>query len=690
MTSDSRESSVLKQAQRLADSGRFDESVQLLTRFGAVEHAAAILMRAKRPLDAGRLLMDSMGLISGDHEKLAERIPVLKKEFKERSLKAAICFARAKELDTAVTIYVALAETRRAADLLTRFGQHARAARLKTGAEGARPDREPSRGVDGSGRSGDLVEEEVRVARSLEAEGKETVAIQHYLRLDRVEDAARVATKLGEWLQAAQLYAEIGDYYNAALCYHKGGERREALEHYLQVLPNHPQFREAQLQVAHVACTLDLMDFSTESFLAELTMSAPRDSREMEMYYRLGALFERHRMPADARRVYEQILLVNDYKDSRNRLSRVLDKVVGRANHTDTGVGLFEEFPDRNDIGALALPDLPAAPSLPSVPTVAPMSDAEFEAAMGDPSGPLPTFGFEFPGGSEPVQELPKLEAKKLKPGTVLDDRYHIEGKVGRGGMAAVYRAVDTELDELVAIKVFTRDEEEGVSLARFKQEVSLTRRLSHPNIVKLFDIGESHGLRFLTMELLKGRDLAAYLKRPVDLVRGLNWLVQMCRGLNAAHKAGIVHRDIKPANVFVCNDGRVKLMDFGIAKRHNVPGVTQKGLAWGTPRYMAPEQIRGFSKVNPASDLYSIGIIAYQMFTGQVPFDHQDQVPLLMMHINDKPRPPRELKPDLPVDLEAIILKCLQKKAENRYSSAKILASGFREVSRALEPTVL
>ena len=126
--------------------------------------------------------------------------------------------------------------------------------------------------------------------------------------------------------------------------------------------------------------------------------------------------------------------------------------------------------------------------------------------------------------------------------------------------------------------------------------------------------------------------------------------------------------------------------MDFGIAKRSNKPGVTQKGLAWGTPRYMAPEQIRGFSKVSPASDLYSVGIIAYQMFTGRVPFDHKEQVPLLMMHINDKPRPPEQLNAQIPKQLSAVILKCLAKKPKARFADAKELANTLREIVKQLK----
>ena len=184
-------SAVLRRAKQLAADGNVDEAVNVLVTIGATEHAAAVLMRAKRPAEAGNLLMDSLGLHGIDELRLQEQIPTLRPAQKERALKAAICFSRAREIDRAVAIYVALGETRRASELLSRKGQHARAARLTVGAEGARPDVDPT----GPARALEIQEEELAAARELEAEGKEAVAIQHYLRLGKLAEAARVAVR---------------------------------------------------------------------------------------------------------------------------------------------------------------------------------------------------------------------------------------------------------------------------------------------------------------------------------------------------------------------------------------------------------------------------------------------------------------------------------------------------------------
>lgn len=270
--------------------------------------------------------------------------------------------------------------------------------------------------------------------------------------------------------------------------------------------------------------------------------------------------------------------------------------------------------------------------------------------------------------------------------GLVLSDRYRFEKKVGEGGMAAVFRSYDLELDELVAIKVFNREVSDERAVARFKQELSLSRRLSHPNIIRLYDIGSWHGFRYISMELLLGQDLNDYLVgRPIDLKTGIDWLIQSAQGLQGAHDKGVIHRDIKPHNIFVCDDGVVKVMDFGIAKRQATPGVTVGNMIAGTPDYMSPEQIHGFSSVTHSTDIYALGVVAYQLFTGTLPFVHEELLPLLMMHINDAPPPPRSRNRDLPVELERIILRLLEKKPEARFSTCATLVDALKNFQSRL-----
>jgi len=276
----------------------------------------------------------------------------------------------------------------------------------------------------------------------------------------------------------------------------------------------------------------------------------------------------------------------------------------------------------------------------------------------------------------EPAPAAPSARpAERFTIGSTVAARYRLEAKIGQGGMAAVFRAFDLELEEKVALKVFNLMQTSDVALSRFKQELKLSRQLIHPNIIRLYDIGLHEGHRYLSMELLLGKSLKDRMAQPLEFRTALSYLMQACHGLQAAHDAGVVHRDVKPDNFFVTEDGVLKVMDFGIAKQYAAPGVTMAGSIAGTPLYMSPEQISNFSTVTHLTDLYALGVCAYEMFTGSVPFSHPELVPLLMMHVNDAPAAPRTKNPQLPAELESVIVKLLAKDPAQRFQSCRDLA---------------
>jgi serine/threonine-protein kinase len=262
---------------------------------------------------------------------------------------------------------------------------------------------------------------------------------------------------------------------------------------------------------------------------------------------------------------------------------------------------------------------------------------------------------------------------RPLKPGVLIADRYRIDESIGSGGMATVYRATDVELEETIALKLFRSAGQSEDGLARFRREMKLSRRLSHPNIVHIYEFGIWHGLHFITMELLKGQDLAQLAeKRPqgrVGHAEVVGWMIQACEGLATAHAEGVVHRDVKPQNFFVQADGLLKVMDFGIAKAQSSATISVTGVRLGTPRYMSPEQIEGGRDVGHPADLYSLGVVMYELLTGLPPFRGETLVRLLLAHISETPRPPRELVPDLPLPVEKVVLRLLAKKPEHRYA---------------------
>jgi serine/threonine-protein kinase len=262
----------------------------------------------------------------------------------------------------------------------------------------------------------------------------------------------------------------------------------------------------------------------------------------------------------------------------------------------------------------------------------------------------------------------------------VLGERYQLQDPIGRGGMATIYRGRDLRMDRVVAIKVLREVySTDPKFVTRFQREAKAASSLQHPNIVQVFDYGQSDGNYFIVMELIEGTDLRRYLRsRGVLAVdRAIIIAHDVALGLGAAHRRAIVHRDVKPQNILVGRDGSIKLTDFGIAsvyKDINAERLTTTGMTLGTVQYYAPEQAQG-EIVRPAADVYALGIVMYEMLTGRTPFDGDTPVAVAMQHIQDPPTPPRRINPNIPPALEEIILRCLEKVPEMRFRDGSVLA---------------
>ena len=274
----------------------------------------------------------------------------------------------------------------------------------------------------------------------------------------------------------------------------------------------------------------------------------------------------------------------------------------------------------------------------------------------------------------------------------MLNKRYRLLSPLGAGGMAVVYKAQDLALGRLVAVKILreplTSDPD---FLARFQQEARAAANLAHPNIVTVHDFGRDGGRYYIVMEYIEGKDLKTLIKEgsPFKPDRALDLAIQICGGIGYAHRAGLVHCDVKPQNILVTADGRVKVADFGIAKAlaSIQPGETTD-VVWGSPQYYSPEQAAGEAPT-PASDVYSIGVVLYEMLAGRLPFVASTQQALAMMHLRDEPPRLTLFNPSLPETLERVVHKVLAKEPSARYRTAdqlgRILIS-YRE--RGLETT--
>src|SRR5665213_2750294 len=282
--------------------------------------------------------------------------------------------------------------------------------------------------------------------------------------------------------------------------------------------------------------------------------------------------------------------------------------------------------------------------------------------------------------------------------GTLLADRYEILSLLGQGGMGAVYKARDTELDRLVALKLIRPDLASNPEiLRRFKQELILARDVTHRNVVRIFDLGQAKGIKFITMEYVEGRDLRALLheKGKVPVTEAVEIIAQICRALESAHAAGVVHRDLKPQNIMLDPKNRVYVMDFGIAHSLETPGMTQTGALMGTPEYMSPEQAKG-SKIDARSDLFAVGIIFYELLTGISPYKADSAIATLLKRTLERPLSPVEVDPAIPQSISDVVMNCLAIDREQRYASAREILEDLgqegptagRTIARTLAPS--
>jgi eukaryotic-like serine/threonine-protein kinase len=288
-------------------------------------------------------------------------------------------------------------------------------------------------------------------------------------------------------------------------------------------------------------------------------------------------------------------------------------------------------------------------------------------AALSDASGELPTMG-ELLGG-----------------------RYELLGLLGIGGMGSVYRARDVELDEIVALKMIGRElVSSPLILERFRQEVKLARRVTHRNVARMFDIGEHQKLKFLTMEFIDGESLGDLMEREqiLSTARLAEICSAICAGLAAAHDAGVVHRDLKPDNVMLAKDGRVVITDFGIARAVESGAKRTSGMPVGTPAYMAPEQVEGASDIDARADIYALGVMMYEMAVGQPPFEGESMFAVAAARLIHAPPHPQDHKKDVPDVIAKIIVKCMQRRKEDRYANALEVARAFEAITMPALPS--
>jgi eukaryotic-like serine/threonine-protein kinase len=288
------------------------------------------------------------------------------------------------------------------------------------------------------------------------------------------------------------------------------------------------------------------------------------------------------------------------------------------------------------------------------------------------------------------VTETLQTPIKDLTTGATFAGRYQIIEELGHGGMGRVYKVFDTKIKEKIALKLIRPEiASDRDTIERFSNEIRLSRRIGHRNVCKMFDLGETDGTHFITMEFVPGEDLKSMIRMAAGLSieAVLSIGKQVCEGLAEAHSLGVVHRDLKPQNIMIDKGGNAKIMDFGIARSVREKGITGPSVLIGTPEYMSPEQTEA-KEVDHRSDIYSLGIILYEMATGRVPFEGDTALSIAMKHRGEIPKDPKQFNPNIPDNLSGVILKCLEKDKAKRYQAAVEVYSELDKIEKGIPST--
>jgi serine/threonine-protein kinase len=648
---------ALKQHERAARyferGGSLDRAAASFEKAGELEEAMRVLERESRSL-SGRIR------VGGDES--------LKDAQRQIDVRRASLLARLGRTAEAAELLLVQGDSARAAELLEKSGEAERAVRSWVDAgqpERALPLLRAAAGLPAEerarvyrqcqryGEAAELFAEGGHAAEAAECweaagvpeqagplwerAGEMERAGEAFAAAQRWGDAARCYRAAGKLELAAKAYVQVPDEAAAAACYMAAerplraaksflaaGDRASATQALQQIAEDSPDFERATLLLVPLLVEEGVYAGALhrlELLRADLSASG---SIAVERYYWEARALEGEGRLADAAQAYQRaVAMRRDHRDASGRLAAVRE----RLQHDGT-----------RDTGRVAV-----------------NASGQLTNRMDTPT----------PADATPLPEL--------REGMVLAGRYRLLGELGRGGMGRVYKAEDRELGGVVAVKTLRSSAFDSVDQERLLREVQICRRITHPHVVRVYDIGRFAGGLFVTMEYLEGRTLDHELREkgalPLSRVRQL--LAQLLSGLEEAHQLRIVHRDLKPSNVFLTAD-RAKILDFGIARQEGPDtGLTHTGEVLGSPKYMSPEQIQG-EELDGRSDLYAVGVLTFVMLTGREPFVGRTPSAIALAQLREAPPDIGKLRPDLPEEWRDLLSRLLEKDRERRFASAE------------------
>ncbi|MBN1356298.1 protein kinase [bacterium] len=466
----------------------------------------------------------------------------------------------------------------------------------------------------------------------------------------------------GLYERSGKAFELAGEFFKAADVYADGDLPDHAIKALTGIPPDHEHYLKS-IQKLLVLCEQKRYITPPARRILEGFLETEFRQKHLNIYYKIAVLMEKSEYPEVAEVIYERI---GDFDPDllevlRNRHEMELDdgstsedieNIMDVDFDAETREKSYSERRERLQTARERLETTTGVLNLKPEPKVDP--DAT-------PSKPA--------------------SFMRIEEGQRFGDRYQILTMLGSGGMGTVYMAKDLELDECVAIKILSPQfSAEGTVVARFKQEIKLARQINHPNVIRIHDLGEFYGIKFITMEYFHGEQVKRLIADNgfFPVAPGLQLVLNVCAGLDAAHKKGIIHRDIKSQNIMISKEGIVKVLDFGIAKSAEIAGLTTDGSILGTPEYISPEAIMQ-KPVDARSDIYSLGIVMFEIFTGMVPFTGENVIGIIRQHLYEDPPNPCSINARIPVELERVILRCMQRNPEDRYQTVEELSADLQ-----------
>ncbi len=555
----------------------------------------------------------------------------------EDKTRAAELFESGKLYEKSAEIFRELGNTRRAAELMSdkyfADGNYVAAADMLAESGDFVKAAELYNGAGEYGKAGDCYmrqREYYDAAAMFEKAGEDLKAAQAYEKNGDFKIAAEIYMNIGDVEKASSMVEAAGEYFAAAEMYRKANLPAKEFSSLQKVRQGDPGYLNACGRMADILREQGKLDVAEQKYIIAIGQSEP-DEENIGYFYGLGTIYESGGKFREALGMYKKIQLVDiAYKDVEERAKRCEAQVSVAA----TQAGATQS-------------------------------------------------GISRPGSSA-AGRTPGVEGRPAdRPSSATSDsakRYTILQEIGRGGMGVVYKAMDNTLNRVIAIKLLPKSiSENPKAIMRFSAEARSAAQLNNQNIVTLYDFQQAGGRSFITMEYVEGVTLKKLqaMVESLPLNKTLKIIYQCCQGLDYAHKKGIIHRDIKPSNIMISKQNVVKIMDFGLAKSPGEETLTDAGSISGTIMYMSPEQLQG-KKLAPTTDIYSLGIVLYELAAGKHPFSDGDAA---YHHIHTQPAPPLQLRPEIPGKLNEIILKCLEKDPSGRFESAYHLAMALREV---------